>query len=111
MSTTLTQEGQVNVLTVDGELIAETVSEFQRHVEQCHKRDVRDFVVDLALATTIDSAGLEALTALARECEERLGILKLSGADPTIRKILEMTRLDRRFDLSPDLDRALADIS
>lgn len=108
MSTTLSQQGEVNVLTVDGELVAQTVGQFRRLVEQCRERDGRDFIVDLQAARTADSVGLEALTALQRECEERLGLLKLCGVNQTVRKILEMTRLDHRFDCCPDLAAALA---
>ncbi|MCP4247795.1 MAG: STAS domain-containing protein [bacterium] len=110
MSTKLTQRGSVSVLAVDGELVAETVGEFNRLVEQCRQRDGRDYVVDLAEARGIDSAGLEALTALQAECQERLGMLKLAGVDETIAKILEMTRLDRRFDCCVAIDDALAEI-
>ncbi|MHC4064719.1 MAG: STAS domain-containing protein [Planctomycetota bacterium] len=110
MSTTLAQHGEVNVLTVEGELVAETVGQFQRLVEQCRKRDRRDFVVDLHATRTLDSAGLEALTALQQECEERLGLLKLCGLNATVRKILEMTRLEHRFDCCPELAGALTAI-
>lgn len=108
MGTKLAQKGEVNVLAVEGELVAETVGEFRRLVEQCRQRDGRDFVVDLHAARTVDSAGLEALTALQRECEERLGLLRFCGVNQTIGKILEMTRLDRRFDCCRNLPAALA---
>ena len=108
MGTTLETHGEANVLTVDGELVAATVGEFRRLVEQCRKRDGRDFVIDLEHATAVDSAGLEALTALKRECDECLGLVKLCGLDDTLRKILEMTRLDRSFDVRADVKQALA---
>jgi len=108
MPTTLTQHDDVSVLSVDGELMTPTVGQFRRLVEQCRQRDTRDFVVDLSRARGLDSAGLEALTALQRECEEQLGLLKLCGLSETLRKIMEMTRLDRRFDCQPTLADALA---
>ena len=108
MGTTLRQHGEVNVLGVDGELVSATVGEFSRLVEQCRKRDGRDFVVNLQHATAVDSAGLEALTALQRDCDERLGLLKLCGLNDRLRKILEMIRLERVFDCQPDVKTALA---
>ena len=77
-------------------------------VEQCRKRDGRDFVVNLQHATAMDSVGLETLTALQRDCDERLGLLKLCGLSETLQKILEMTRLERVFDCQPDVKSALA---
>lgn len=108
MGTRLAQKGEVNVLSVEGELVAETVGEFRRLVEQCRRRDGRDFVVDMQAARTVDSTGLEALTALQRECEEHLGLLSFCGMNETIRKVLEMTRLDHRFDCYRNLPAALA---
>jgi len=110
MSTTLTQDGEVNVLTIDGELVVETVPEFRKLVDQCRSRDRRDFVVDFSATRAVDSAGLEVLTALQRDCEERLGLLKFCGVGPTVGKILEMTRLDHRFDCCAELSDALAAI-
>ena len=111
MRTTLRQHGEVNVLTVDGALVLETVGAFNSLIEQCRRRDGRDFVVDLQAATTVDSAGLEALTALQRNCDERLGLLKLCGLNDTMTKILQLTRLDRDFDCRQDLGAALAALS
>ncbi len=54
-------------------------------------------MVDLTDAPSCDSAGLESLTWFQRECEDRLGLLKLCGLSPTFNKILEITRLGDRF--------------
>ena len=55
----------------------------------------------------MDSTGLETLTALQRECEEQLGLLKLANVGETIKKILDLTRLNRRFECFPSLTEAL----
>ncbi len=107
MSVVATAEGTVCVLTIDGELSRFNVDEFRNQVEQSLAGDGRDFVVDFAEATGIDSAGLEALTWLKRECDERLGMIKLCSLSAALRKILEMTRLDRRFALNEHVDEAL----
>ena len=99
------------MLTVDGALVSETVGAFSRLVERCRQRDGRDFVVDLQAATALDSAGLEVLTALQRDCDERLGLLKLCSLNETLKKILEITRLDRTFDCCRNVQAALAALS
>ena len=107
MSVVAAAEGTVCVLTIDGELSRFNVNEFRKLVEQALAGDGRDFVVDFAEATGIDSAGLEALTWLKWECDERLGMIKLCSLSAALRKILEVTRLDRKFELHKRLDETL----
>jgi anti-anti-sigma factor len=86
-------------------------AEFRDRVQASFAEDARDFVVDFSETTGVDSAGLEALTWLKRECDERLGLLKLCRLSETLRKILELTRLDRQLDRCEDLDEALASLA
>ncbi len=98
MSITATQEGNVCLLTIDGELIGANVKQFCDLVQQAFATDSRDFVVDFGKATAIDSEGLEALTWLRRECDEQLGIVRLCHLSGRLRKILVITRLNRKFE-------------
>jgi len=107
VSVTAREDDNVCVLTIDGELSDANVKELRNHVEQSFAGDGRDFVVDLAETTGIDSAGLEALTWLKRECDERLGLMKLCNLSDAMKKIFEMTRLDRRFEQYEFTDEAL----
>ena len=56
------------------------------------------------MVTAIDSEGLEALLDVQDKCEDEYGNVKLCGLDETAQKILEITRLDRRFEVFGDLD-------
>src|SRR5512134_3267622 len=91
--TTLTRQSDVHVLAVEGELNRQSVAQFRELVEKAQAEDARDFVIDFTDCTGLDSAALEALTALNRECEERLGMCRLCMLIDTLEKILEMTRL------------------
>ena len=42
---------------------------------------------------------LEALTWLQRECEDQLGLVKLCSVSEVFKKILEITRLNHRFEV------------
>lgn len=108
MAISVRVEGAVRVLSVDGELGAAGACEFRDQVRKALDTDARDFVVDLGEATGVDSGGLEALTWLKRECEDRLGLVKLCNLSPTLQKILELTRLDRQLERCELLDDALA---
>lgn len=107
MSVTATQEGSVCLLTVDGELIGANARQFIDLVQQTFAADGRDFVVDFAHTTTIDSEGLEALTWLRRECDDQLGMVKLCCLSDLLGRILTITRLNRRFERYDLRDEAL----
>jgi len=111
MKITEEHRGEVLVYRLSGELTAETVDAFDRGVREAFGNQHRDFVVDLAKVTRVDSRGLESLTALRRQCEDELGLVRICGADETIRKIFEITRLDRQFDMFRDVDEATASLA
>jgi len=104
---TVTQQGSVNVLTLDGELTGPNVRQFRGDVERLFAADARDFVVDFARVTGLDSEGLEALTWLRRECDNRLGMVKLCNLSDVLSKILEMTRLKSQFEQHAGVDEAV----
>ena len=97
----------VAILNVSGELNADSVSKFNEAVIQAREHELRDFIVDVREVTAIDSAGLEALSALQRQCEEQLGMVRFCGADETLHKIFEITRLDKRFFTHDSIEEAL----
>ena len=97
----------VTVLTVKDELAAETVEAFHEKAAQCHSRNRFKLVLDCSLLGGFDSTGLEALLDLQDKCENHLGALKLCSLDETCAKILDITRLSRRFEVYEDLDSAV----
>lgn len=111
MSTTTTEYGSVSVLSVNGELTFETVDAFAQKTAACLSQRHFDTIIDCSSLTQIDSTGLEALVDLLKACEDELGVVKLCGVDETTRKILEITRLDRRFEIFEDLDSAVQSFS
>lgn len=108
MKVTTTQNGEVTVLEISGEFTWDFVSRFTETVDQAFARGRRDFVVDLSRVEAIDSAGLEALTALQRRCEEHLGMVRCCSPRPDIRKVFELTRLDRSLCIQEGVQEALA---
>ena len=99
---------QVCVITLGGDFIAGDVEEARRSVEDLiDKRQIVDFVFDFEKAGFIDSEGLEALLLVKRRCEDLFGEVKLVNLDENCRKILEITRLEHRFECHGDLAAAL----
>ena len=97
MSVETITAADVTMIKIDGDLAGINAEDLRSAVEASLAEGVRDFVVDLTDAPSCDSAGLESLTWFQRECEDRLGRLKLCGLSPTFHKILEITRLGDRF--------------
>ncbi len=107
MSATLTQYGNVTVLAVKDDLSGEEVDSFIEQTGRCTQEGRHAVVVDCAELAGVDSRGLEALVDLQNTCESELGSVKLCGLNSTCAKILEITRLGRRFECFDDLDSAV----
>ena len=97
----------VTVLGISGEFNADATEAFRKQIDERLERKVRFFVIDLHQTTFIDSKGLESLVWVQEQCDERLGTVRLCNPDETCRKILQVTRLDARFDVLADVAEAV----
>ena len=96
----------ITVLTVSGDLASDQVDTFRRSCLDRFSNGIRDIVLDMEHLQSIDSAGLEALLWIVDEAADRGGQLRLVNPDHNIRKILEITRLERRFDIHDTIESA-----
>ncbi len=98
----------VCVLTVDGDFTGETTASLRRCAEE--RLDLKrntDFIVDLEKTHFIDSEAIETLLWLKNRCDDLPGRLKLAAPSDVTKRVLEITRLDHRFESTPDLGSAL----
>ena len=96
------------VMTPDGDLVGENTEAFRKAAEErIDQRQIVDFVIDFEKAGFFDSEGIESLLWLKRRCEDLFGQMKLASLDENLKKILEITRLEHRFECHPDLPSAL----
>jgi len=99
---------KVSVIAVDGDLTADTAAALRKAIdERVESKQLVDFIIDLEKTPFIDSEGLETLLWLKRRCDDLFGQVKLVNLDDNCRKILEITRLDHRFECQQDLAAAL----
>jgi anti-anti-sigma factor len=99
---------QICVMSLDGEFTADNTALARKQLEESiDKKQIIDFVIDFEKIGFVDSEGLETLLWMKRRCEDLFGRFKLANLDENCRKILEMTRLDHRFEHHPDLPSAL----
>ncbi len=96
----------ITVLKLSGDLTADQIDAFRRSCQERFEADIRHVVLDLEHTTFIDSAGLEALLWIIDETSSRGGQLRIVNPDPTVTKILEISRLDRRFNVHETIESA-----
>jgi len=97
----------VSVLALNGEFTADCVDLLRRNVEERLERKIRFFVIDLETTTFLDSKALETILWIQEKCDELLGQVRLCRPDETCTKILQVTRLDGRFDVFTDVSKAV----
>jgi len=97
----------VTVLAIKDELAGDTVEVFVEQTAKCLNNGRHHLVLDCSGLEGLDSTSLEALLDLQNKCEEQLGAVKLCGLNATSAKILEITRLARRFETFDDLESAV----
>jgi len=108
--TTLTQEDDIRVLIVEGELNHGSAVQLRQLAAGALEDGAHDFVIDLADCTGVDSAALEALTWLSRQSRERLGMTKLCMLSDALEQIMAITRLDQQLDICVTREEALASL-
>ena len=90
--------GEVLVVQCQGRIVAgKEVFALHAYVGDSFAKYV-DIVMQLDQVEFIDSSGLGAIVRLMHTARSKGGDLKLSGVSPTVRKVLEMTRLLALFE-------------
>ena len=108
MSAKLEEYDGVCVVSISGDFAGEEVSTARKAAaEFLENQQLGDCVVDLERTPFVDSDGLEMLLWLKRRCEGLSGQFKLASVDENVRKILELTRLGRKFEIASDVPMAL----
>jgi anti-anti-sigma factor len=100
--------GKICVLEIAGDLSGENARAASAAIdERTGQSRIVDFVLDMSKCSFIDSEGLETLLAMKRRCEDMFGQVKLARLDENCRTILQITRLEHRFETHDDLPAAL----
>lgn len=108
MPVKLDEYDDIAVLAPGGELTGAEAAELRAKVDELiEARQLVDVVIDLEKCPFVDSEGLETLLWIKRRCEDLFGHAKLARADENVRKILEITRLEPRFDCAVELADAI----
>ena len=99
--------GKVCVVSIRGDLVGRQADDLRHVAEDRLRRGSGDLVIDLEQTRFMSSQGLEALLDVRRQCLARRRELRLACLDDNCRKILEVTRLEHRFECHADLNTAM----
>ena len=108
LTTPVARRHRPNVLPLKGEIDLHVSPALTQSLNAMTAKKPERIVIDLSRATYIDSAGVAALILAMQEVEAYGGKFFLSGLQEILRSILETSRLDRTFRISPNVDAALA---
>ena len=97
----------VLILSADGGLVSHTADQFVDDLDRFIQLGCRKLVVDCTSLTYVSSYGLGVLVRLHKKLAARGGDVKLAAVSGLIPRLLSMTRLDRKFEIYPNVGEAL----
>lgn len=104
-------ESKVPVIDLTGELDAYTSARFREAMIDLIERGAVSIVVSMNEVEYIDSSGLGALVGGLKRASERSGKIAIVCNNPQVKKVFEITGLERVFPLYRGEDEAIAGVT
>jgi len=112
MNINIDDKGTTVLIEVKEErLDAHNSSELKTQMLALFDEGKNNLVIDLQDVRFVDSSGLGSLVSGFKNASARNGNLKLSGLQPQVKSMFELTRLHRVFEIFPGAEEALASFS
>ena len=108
MSFSVSKNGDVTIVEVEGQLIVGNRQDLKQKVLDELEAGARKFLVDFAGTGYIDSSGLGVLVSLSKKIREQGGELRLANLNEDLRTLFELTKLDTLFHIASNREEALA---
>jgi len=103
--------GEITILSLEGELSAEWVPQFQDYLHDLIEENRVKIVLDLTRVDYIGSSGLSTLLTVAGELKRKGGGLALAGAQPLAREAMEIFGLLKLVNAYDTVEEAKAEFS
>lgn len=97
------------VIKLPEQLTGKAVRAAMRQIKPALRLDHPQVIVDMANVRQLDSAALDMLLYCIVEVSKRDGELKLAAISPEAATFLELTRMDRVFDIFPSVSEAVTE--
>ena len=112
MNINIAEKGTTVLIEVKEErLDAHNSSELKTQMLTLFDEGKNNIVIDLQDVRFVDSSGLGSLVSGFKNASARNGNLKLSGLQPQVKSMFELTRLHRVFEIFPGTEEAIASFS
>ncbi|HUX34932.1 MAG TPA: STAS domain-containing protein [Gemmatimonadaceae bacterium] len=108
MSFTITKQGDISVVEIDGQLIVANRQDLKQMMLDALDGGARKLLVDFTKTGYIDSSGLGVLVSLSKKIREQGGELRLAALNDDLRTLFELTKLDTLFQIADSREQALA---
>ncbi|MGC8861938.1 MAG: STAS domain-containing protein [Armatimonadota bacterium] len=102
------KNGKITVIQLAGELDAYTASRFREVMVEAIEDGGENLIVSMGDVEYIDSSGLGALVGGLKRVSERKGKIVVVRPRPQVRKVFEITGLEKVFPLFEDEEEAVA---
>lgn len=99
MDVTVDEVHDAVVVAVTGDFDAGSAPELRRQLDDLLVQGRQNFVIDLAGVGFMDSSGIATLVQLFKRVRIGHGDVRLCGVQPNVRRVLELIRLDRVFEM------------
>ena len=101
------RQGAVTVLQPKGPLVAQDAEQFKDRLTVVLALSLGRFIVDASEIAYVDSRGLEVLKEATEQLSDSGQALRLSGANETVREVLDLTDLSKLFEHYHDVNAAV----
>jgi anti-sigma B factor antagonist len=95
LSITITESGSDRTVRLEGTCDLATAPDLRTALQPLVPPEVQDLIVDVSALEFIDSTGLGVILGAMRRLREGGGHLRIAGASGTVRRVLEITDLDK----------------
>ena len=92
---------------LNGELDLHVAHDLREKFLTILDKNINKIIVDFTSVNYIDSSGLATLVELFQRLKKENGTLKLFGLKPQVKDVFELSRLEKVFDMYPDMSEAL----
>lgn len=90
---------KVKIVDVEGEVDVYTSMELKKELNKLVDDGNKKIMINLERVTYMDSSGLGILVAILKRLKKEKGSMKIVKLTPSIKKIFELTRLTKFFDI------------
>lgn len=94
------------LVKIEGEVDVYTSIDLKKELTKLVESDQKNIIIDLENVNYMDSSGLGVLVVLLKELKKIGGELKLISLPVSVKKIFDLTRLTKFFNIYNNLDEA-----